>query len=143
MGLLQFLPKKSSSLWNGYDKTFAMKVILLLLTVVSCTQKYADYDLIRKVDFNKETYERPITLMEVTPVGKDDLKSCFNQWLFFSNAEKDKNDSIPYMIRSLCPGHDYLLNAEMVETWWTTIVFTRSCVSVETKCAEMRKPSNK
>lgn len=120
-----------------------MKVILLLLTVVSCTQKYADYDLIRKVDFNKETYERPITLMEVTPVGKDDLKSCFNQWLFFSNAEKDKNDSIPYMIRSLCPGHDYLLNAEMVETWWTTIVFTRSCVSVETKCAEMRKPSNK
>lgn len=143
MGLLQFLTKKSSSLWNGYDKTFAMKVILLLLTVVSCTQKYADYDLIRKVDFNKETYERPITLMEVTPVGKDDLKSCFNQWLFFSNAEKDKNDSIPYMIRSLCPSHDYLLNAEMVETWWTTIVFTRSCVSVETKCAEMRKPSTK
>ncbi len=143
MALLQFLTKNSSSLYNGYDNTFAMKVILLLITLVSCTQKYADYDLIRKIDFNKETYERPITLMEITPVGKDDLKSCFNQWLFFSNAEADKNSSIPYLIRSLCPSHDYLLNAEMVETWWTTIVFTRSCVSVETKCAEMKKNKSK
>ena len=120
-----------------------MKSYLLLLTLISCTQKYADYDLIRKVDFNKETYERPTTLMEVTPVGKDNLKSCFNQWLFFSNAAAEKDSSIPFLIRSLCPSHDYLLNAQMVETWWTTIVFTRSCVSVETSCADMRKPQSK
>lgn len=139
MVVLQFSAKKSSSLCNGYDKTFFMKVYIFLLTLVSCTQKYADYDLIAKFDFNKETYQRPITLMEVIPFGKDRLKSCFNQWLFFSNAEEEKNSAIPYIIKSLCPSQDYLLNAEMVETWWTTIVFTRSCVSVETKCAEMRK----
>lgn len=116
-----------------------MKTILLLALIAGCTQKYADYDLIRKVDFNKESYERPITLMQVVPVGNDKLESCFNQWLFFSNAEKEKNEAIPYIIRSLCPGKDYLLQAEMVEQWWTTIIFTRSCVSVETKCAETRK----
>jgi hypothetical protein len=117
-----------------------MKTILILLALISgCTQKYADYDLIRKVDFNKETYERPITLTQIVPVGNDSLESCFNQWLFFSNAEKEKNESIPYIVRSLCPGKDYLLQSEMVEQWWTTIIFTRACVSVETKCAEARK----
>lgn len=116
-------------------------LLLILLTVTACTQKYADYDLIRKVDFNKETYERPITVMQVLPVGDDKLESCFNQWLFFSNAQKAKEDAIPYLVRSLCPGQDYLLNAEMTETWWTTLIFTRACVSVETKCAETKKKS--
>lgn len=119
---------------------YTMKHFLLLFVLITgCTQKYADYDLIRKVDFNKETYERPITLTQIAPVGQDHLKSCFNQWLFFSNAEKEKNEAIPYLVRSLCPGQDYLLQAEMVETWWTTLFFTRACVDVETKCAEARK----
>lgn len=115
------------------------KHFLLLLTLISCTQKYADYDLIRKVDFHKESYERPITPMQVIPVGKDHLESCFNQWLFFSNAQKDKEEAIPYLIRSLCPGQDYLMTSEMTETWWTTLIFTRACVSVETRCAELKK----
>jgi hypothetical protein len=117
-----------------------MKTLFLLLFVLGCTQKYADYDLIRKVDFNKESYERPITPMQVIPVGKDELKACFNQWLFFSNAEKEKEASVPLLIKSLCPGKDYLLQSEMVETWWTTLLFTRSCVDVKTKCAELRRP---
>lgn len=116
-----------------------MKTILFFLLLAGCTQKYADYDLIRKVDFNKETYERPITAMQVVPVGNDNLKSCFNQWLFFSNAAKEKDEAIPYLVRSLCPSHDFLMQSEMTETWWTTIVFTRSCVEVETKCAELKK----
>jgi hypothetical protein len=77
--------------------------------------------------------------MQVIPVGKDQLNYCFNQWLFFSNAEKEKNESIPFLIRSLCPGKDYLLDSDMTETWWTTILFTRSCVNVETSCAQLKK----
>ncbi len=117
-----------------------MKIFLILLSLASCTQKYAEYDLIRKVDFNKQTYERPVLMTQVIPLGKDNLKACFNQWFFFSNAEKEKESSIPMLIRSLCPGNDYLLQSEMMESWWTTILFTRACVSVETKCAEARKP---
>lgn len=116
-----------------------MKTVIALLLLSACTQKYADYDLIRKVDFHKETYERPITTMQVVPVGNDQLNSCFNQWLFFSNAEKEKNEEIPFLVRGLCPRHDYLLQSEFTETWWTTLVFTRACVSIETKCAEQRK----
>jgi hypothetical protein len=113
--------------------------ILMLLILAGCTQKYADYDLIRKVDFQKESYQRPVTRMQVLPVGKDQLESCFNQWLFFSNAEKEKERAIPVMVRSLCPGQDYLMDNKMTETWWTTIVFTRSCIEMETRCAEERR----
>ena len=116
-----------------------MFLILIIFTLAGCTQKYASYDLIRKVDFNKQTYERPITLTQVAPVGTDHLEACFNQWLFFSNAEAEKESSVPMLIRSLCPGQEYLLQSEMKEVWWTTLLFTRSCVSVETKCAEARK----
>lgn len=116
-----------------------MTKYLMLFLALACTQKYADYDLIRKADFNKETYERPITLMQVIPVGKDELKSCFNQWLFFSNAEKEKNAAIPMVVRSLCPSQEYLTEARMTETWWTTILFSRSCVEIETRCATQKK----
>jgi hypothetical protein len=116
-------------------------LILILLVLTACTRKYADYDLIRKIDFNKEVYERPVTVMQVVPAAgkKDFLDACFNQWLFFSNAAKEKDQAIPLLVRSLCPGHDYLLGSELVESWWTTLVFTRSCVSVQTTCADLKK----
>jgi hypothetical protein len=116
-----------------------MKKILLLILMTSCTQKYVDYDLIRKADFDKESYSRPVTLVDVLAQGRDELKSCFNQWLFFSNAEKNKERAIPLIVKSLCPGKDFLVNTEMTETWWTTIVFTRSCVDVKTLCGETNK----
>lgn len=113
--------------------------IFILLALIGCTQKYADYDLIRKIDFNKESYERPLSVYQVLPDGKDELKSCFNQWLFFSNAEKEKNMAIPIMVKTLCPGREYLLNTSMTETWWTALLFTRSCVDMETSCAVQKK----
>lgn len=116
-----------------------MKTLIILLLFTGCTTRFAEYDLIRKVDFNRETYERPTTLMEVMASGKDSLQSCFNQWLFFSNAEKEKNEAISFVVRSLCPGKDYLVNSKMNETWWTTIVFTRACVDVKTLCGEARR----
>ena len=116
-----------------------MKTLILLLALSGCTQKYTTYDLVRKVDFNRETYERPIPVTQVLPEGKDELKSCFNQWLFFSNAEKEKDASIPFIIRSLCPGREFLLDTEMKERWLTTIIFTQSCVMIDTKCGTQRK----
>jgi hypothetical protein len=124
---------------NHHEMNMKTLLIFCMFFSLSCTQKYTGYDLIRKVDFNKESFERPITTVETIPIGKDKLESCFNQWLFFSNAEKQKNESIPFVIRSLCPGHNFLLNSEMVETWWTTILFTRACVKIETSCAELKK----
>jgi hypothetical protein len=116
-----------------------MKNLVVLMVLSACTQKYADYDLIRKVDFNQKSYERPVPVTQVMANGSDRLEACFNQWLFFSNAEKLKNDAIPMVVRSLCPGQDYLVNSKMVETWWTSILLTRSCVEVETLCGDLRR----
>ena len=116
-----------------------MKTLFLLFIITSCTQKYSEYDLIRKADFQKESYERPVTPFQVIPQGRDYLKSCFNQWLFFTNADKERNQAIPYLVRTLCPNQEFLIQSEMVETWWTTLIFTRACVGVETKCAELRR----
>lgn len=116
-----------------------MKNLLILLCLASCTRKYTDYDLIRKVDYKQASYERPITVYQVLPEGNDTLDACFNQWLFFSNAEKEKEQALPMIVRSLCPGKEYLLQTEMVEEWWTTIIFTRACIDVKTKCAQLKK----
>lgn len=116
-----------------------MKTMFVLLAVVGCTQKYASYDLIRKVDFNRESYERPVTAIDVLPQGTDQLKECFNQWLFFSNADKEKEREVPSMVRLLCPNRDYLVNATFTDTWWTTLIFTRACVDIETTCADPKR----
>lgn len=116
-----------------------MKTLILLALTWGCTQKYADYDLIRKVDFNQTSYERPIPATQVLASGRDELNECFNQWLFFSNAEKEKNDRIPEFIRALCPGKDYLVQTALTERWWTTIIFTQACLDIKTLCGEVRK----
>ncbi len=118
-----------------------MRKLLFLFLAFGCTQKYADYDLIRKVDFQKETYERPVPAVKVLAQGNDELKECFNQWLFFSNAEKQKNDRIPEFVRALCPRNGYLVGATFKELWWTTIIFTQSCIEIKTLCGDLR--SNK
>jgi hypothetical protein len=115
-----------------------MKLFLFFLLSWGCTQKYADYHLIRKVDFDKESYRPPVTTIQVMAQGKDELKQCFNQWLFFSNAEKQKDRHIPDMVRVLCPGKDFLVNATFTERWWTTILFTQSCVHIATTCGTLR-----
>lgn len=116
-----------------------MKTILLLALTWGCTQKYADYDLIRKVDFNKETYERPVPATQILAQGKDELKECFHQWLFFSNAEKQKEARTPEFVRALCPGKDYLVKTTFTETWWTTLIFTQACIDIQTLCGNERK----
>lgn len=114
-----------------------MKYLILLLTL-SCTQKYSNYDLIRKADFNQQSYERPITQFQVMAKGQDELGQCFNQWLFSSNAEKIKNDQTPVLVKALCPNSEYLVNSEFKETWWTSLIFTQACISIKTTCAIRR-----
>jgi hypothetical protein len=116
-----------------------MKKLLLLSILMSCTHKYADYDLIRKVDFNQTTYERPIPVTQVMAQGNDEIQQCFNQWLFFSNAQKEKENRTDEFVRALCPGKDYLVQAHFSETWWTTIIFTRACLKINTLCGDARK----
>ena len=118
------------------------KLILLTLAFlgVSCTQKYVDYDVIRKTDFLQNPDNRPIT-QKVFPGKKDQLCQCFNQWLFFSNAETQKKNYLPNIVQAVCPGDEYLVDTRITERWWTTIIFTQACVRVETSCP-IKRPKN-
>ncbi|MFY7994632.1 MAG: hypothetical protein ACOVP4_15140 [Bacteriovoracaceae bacterium] len=118
------------------------KLILLMLALLgaSCTQKYVDYDVIRKTDFLQNPDNRPIT-QKVFPGKKDQLGQCFNQWLFFSNAETQKKNYLPNIVQAVCPGDEYLVDARITERWWTTIIFTQACVRVETSCP-IKRPKN-
>lgn len=114
---------------------------LLLFFSLSCTRKYTSYDLVEKLDFQKSDYQVPAIVYPLAVTGRDELSSCHHQWLFFSNAEKMKNNAFDWMIKTLCPHQNYLKNVEVKESWWTLILFTRACVNVKAMCAELKKSS--
>lgn len=107
--------------------------MILTLLSVACTQKYTDYDIVLKTDFLKNAANRPIS-ERFLPGRADKLGQCFNQWLFFSNAENQKKEYLPNIVQALCPGDEYLVNATVTERWWTVIFFSQACVKIETFC---------
>lgn len=112
-------------------------LLFLHLILVSCTSKYVDYDVIHKLTFRKDVQTRPVApVMAKGP--SDRLQQCFNQWLFFSNAEKQKEAYIPDMVQVLCPGSEWLLDSRLTTSWWTTIFFSRACAEITTHCPARR-----
>jgi len=111
--------------------------LILFFTLLGCTQKYSSFPLIKKVDFDRETYTAPVMMKPIALSSKvDELSLCFSQWLFNSNAEKEKNDYLSSAIRNLCPGSDYLIDTDLKETWWTTILYTQACLSLNSRCPQ-------
>lgn len=113
-------------------------LLLIISALIGCTRKYIDYDVVNKLEFQKNQQSRPVA--PVMRKGRPDkLGECFNQWLFFSNAEKEKDEYLPRMVQVLCPGSDWLMDSRVTTVWWTTIIFTRSCVEFTTFCPERRR----
>jgi len=122
-----------------------MKSLLLCLIVVSffvgCTRKYVDYDVIHKLEFRDNPEKRPIAPPLVKGKGTpDNMEQCFNQWLFFANADANRNRYLPQAVQVLCPGSDWLIDTRITNQWWTTIIFTRACVDITTHCP-VRRPT--
>lgn len=113
------------------------RLLLILILVAACTRKYVDYDVLHKPTFKRDETVTP----KAPPMRKgraDSLGRCFNQWLFFSNAEKEKEAYLPDMVRVLCPKSDWLIDARLESQWWTVLVFSRACVQMHTHCPETR-----
>ena len=110
-----------------------MKYIVLLSLLISCTQKYQTYHVIDKQNFKKENYEVPIT-RKMLPANKQTRKYCAGQILFMSNAKKESDNYLSNLVSNMCGGNQYLLNARLTETWWTTLIYSRSCVELEAFC---------
>lgn len=113
-----------------------MKFLLFVFTIfqfVSCTQKYQTFHIIDKNNFDKERYEAPIT-KKLIPAHKTKASHCEGQFFFTSNAKTKTDLYTKRLVETICPSNAYLLNSRLTETWWTTIIYTRSCVELETYC---------
>lgn len=111
-----------------------MKIVLLLALLVSCTHRYADYDSIHKTSFMQPILLTPPVNVVITPGQPDALGKCFNQFLFFSNAEKEKDTYLAESVRALCPRAEWLGTTRISSDWWTVLVFSRACIEIQTRC---------
>lgn len=109
-------------------------ILLFLIFLSACTQKYQTYYSIQKRSFNyKAPYNNPI-MKKMYPGKKEVQTSCESQIFFNRNAYNINIGNIPAMLRYSCPGSEYLLNAKITETWWTTLVYSKSCIKIESYC---------
>ena len=110
-----------------------MKILLFLL-LISCTQKYETYHVIDKQNFKKDNYEAPITKKQLASGEKSLSEYCEGQILFSSNAKVSTDRALSHLVDRACTKNRYLLNSKVTELWWTTIVYSRSCIELETYC---------
>ena len=111
-----------------------MRALILITLFFSCTQKYQTYHAVDKHNFKKEGENSPLT-QKLIPIQKVKRASCAGQFFFFDNAQKKTDQYLNQMIPSLCKNSSVLLNSKLTETWWTTIIYSRSCVKFETSCS--------
>lgn len=112
-----------------------MKIFLIFISLLSssCAQKYQTFDVIKKKDFVLGEPHNPPSPEK--RLGRKVIQNtCEGQILFLRNAKKITDASIPALLNFSCPGEEYLLNAKITETWWTTIIYSRSCVEIESYC---------
>ena len=112
--------------------------LFLLINFISCTQKYQQYDVIHKASFKKGEGHNPIT-PRMVPYKQEEREICEGQILFNSNAQASIDKTFPRLIQYMCHDSDYLLNAKITETWWTTIIYSRSCLMIEASCPHQLK----
>lgn len=109
-----------------------MKLFFLLL-LVSCTQKYQTYHVIDKHNFDPQNYQAPVS-PKLRAAEKKTRNLCKGQFFFSSNAQQENYKRLKYVVKNACPQSNYLLNSKLTETWWTTIIYSRSCMEMDFYC---------
>lgn len=116
---------------------------LAMLAALSCSRKYQDYAFIEKSAYleqeSRVESDRPAKMMAGT---KDAEKFCQGQILFNKNAERITEASLPALVSQTCPGSEFLLDTRITRQWWTLLLYTRSCVEVESYCPKKPRPAN-
>ena len=108
-------------------------LILFICLFYSCSKKFKTFNVIKKSNFSLEKPHNPIT-PKALPGRKVVQETCEGQIFFNRNAKKITDASMPALIQYSCPKSEYLLNAKITEIWWTTIVYSRSCIKIESYC---------
>ncbi len=114
-----------------------MRYLFLLFLIMGCSHKYQTYHVIDKYNFDKDHPNPPIT-KKMYPGQKVKRSHCEGQLLFTSNAVTKNTKYLEQMIKGMCPDSNYILNSRLTETWWTTIIYSRSCMEIEGYCARKK-----
>lgn len=109
----------------------------LLLTFLSCATKTDFHQVIDKRNFSLDKKDSVIT-KKLTPGKKESATQCYSQIFFSGNAQKDNYRQISRLLSRICPESNYLMDVDFEETWWTTIAYSRSCISVEAICPRVK-----
>lgn len=114
-----------------------MKLLLLgsIALICSCSHKYQKHPLIDKREFVENNRATGSTRPQKMMSGRAEKEEfCAGQVLFTKNAQKITEASLPALVAQSCPGSDFLLDAKITRLWWTSLLYTRSCVTVESRC---------
>lgn len=109
-----------------------MKYLIVLL-LASCASKYEVHNTLDKRSFKLGEVNKVMTPRAIKG-KKEESSFCAGQFLFMSNAKKETDRKIPALLTRTCPKKVFLLDAKVTETWWTTIIYSRSCVTIEAYC---------
>lgn len=110
-----------------------MKYLIILTLLVSCATKYETHHAIDKRNFKLDSPNEAMPYRAVKG-KKEESSKCEGQFFFFSNAKKKTDNALPSLLSRTCPKDVFLMDAKVTETWWTTIIYSRSCVKVEAHC---------
>ncbi len=116
----------------------AVKLLFFIILITGCTQKYQTYHIIDKYNFDKDNPKTPIT-KKLYPGKKVKRSHCEGQVFFSSNAVTKSTRYLNQMVKGMCPNSNYVLNSRLTETWWTTIIYSRSCMEIEGYCPNPKR----
>ena len=111
-----------------------MKYIFTLFLLTSCAQKYRTYSVIEKSSFIAGKEQDLIVNKKLKKGRKFTKEYCRGQILFNTNAKKETDRYLEQLVRLSCPKTKYLMDTTVTEVWWTTLVYSRSCVELESYC---------
>ncbi len=112
--------------------------LFLIVLSLSCTHKkytIAQIDIESfKFDHHYPT-QSPKQIAKKNPRNKSYKKKvCENQFLFLKNAAKESEDQIVEFLKRSCGQYSQSYMNQMTYTWWTTLLFSRSCIDFNFRC---------
>lgn len=109
-------------------------LLLFLLCFISCASNTEYYPVLQKSEFLKKTNNTIHHGMTSRKGKKYHNNTCSGQILFFNNAHNETEQALKNLIEYACPNTEYLLETKIKKIWWTTLIYSRSCMEITAYC---------
>jgi hypothetical protein len=112
------------------NSKLATSLVLSFVTLFGCYSKVGDFTLVSTRNSNMNNWEKHVA-------GKVTGKSCTNIFLFIPFTFKDIKEAIEDAIdksnekTGSATANEGLLDVNVYSSWWTLLLYTRSCYEVK------------